>query len=121
MQKALIISVLFVAIGCIPPTSGGGGEQPADTKSQIIAMLCPMLGMVGVFYVLLIRPQSQQRKKLEAMVGALKPGDKVIAAGIIGTVVTVKERSVTLRSGDSKIEVSKAAVEAIVGEDADKD
>jgi preprotein translocase subunit YajC len=52
------------------------------------------------------------------MVKALKPGDKVIAAGIPGTVVTVKDKSVTLRSGDSKLEVSKAAVEAMVDEDA---
>ena len=84
-------------------------------------MLCMFGPLFAIMYVLILRPQSQQRKKLEAIVEALKPGDKVIAAGIIGTVVTVKERSVTLRSGDSKIEVSKSAVEATVGEAADKD
>ena len=84
-------------------------------------MLCMFGPLFAIMYVLILRPQSQQRKKLEAVVSALKPGDKVIAAGIIGTVVTVKERSVTLRSADSKLEVSKSAVEAIVNEAADKD
>ncbi len=100
---------------------GGGGSQPASGKDALIQMLCMFGPLFAIMYVLIIRPQSQQRKKLEAMVKELKPGDKVIAAGIVGTVVTVKDKSVTLRSGDSKIEVSKAAVEAMVDEDADKD
>ena len=99
----------------------GGDGQAADGKSQLIQMLCMFGPLFAIMYVLILRPQSQQRKKLEAMVKALKPGDKVIAAGILGTVVTVKEKSVTLRSADSKLEVSKSAVEAIVNEDADKD
>ena len=110
-----LISDAWFAMG------GGGGGQPVSGKDTLVQMLCMFGPLFAIMYVLILRPQSQQRKKLDAMVKALKPGDKVIAAGIIGTVVTVKERSVTLRSGDSKIEVSKAAVEATVGEDADKD
>lgn len=100
---------------------GGGGSQPASGKDALIQMLCMFGPLFAIMYVLIIRPQSQQRKKLEAMISALKPGDKVIAAGIVGTVVTVKDKSVTLRSGDSKLEVSKAAVEAMVDEDGEKD
>ena len=110
-----LISDAWFAMG------GGGGDQPQDAKSTIMSMLCMFGPLFAIMYVLILRPQSQQRKKLEAMVKALKPGDKVIAAGILGTVVTVKDKSVTLRSGDSKIEVSKAAVEAMVDKDADKD
>ncbi len=100
---------------------GGQGGGPASGKDALIQMLCMFGPLFAIMYVLILRPQSQQRKKLEAMVSALKPGDKVIAAGILGTVVTVKDKSVTLRSGDSKLEVSKAAVEAMVDEGADKD
>jgi preprotein translocase subunit YajC len=99
----------------------GGGGQAQDGKSQLTQMLCMFGPLFAIMYVLILRPQSQQRKKLEAMVKALKPGDKVIAAGILGTVLTVKDKSVTLRSGDSKLEVSKAAVEAMVDESAHKD
>jgi preprotein translocase subunit YajC len=95
-----------------------GGGPAVDGKSELMKMLCMFGPLFAIMYVLILRPQSQRRKKLEAMVKALKPGDKVIAAGILGTVVTVKDKSVTLRSGDSKLEVSKAAVEAMVDEDA---
>ena len=110
-----LISDAWFAMG------GGGGDQPASGKDALIQMLCMFGPLFAIMYVLILRPQSQQRKKLEAMVSTLKPGDKVIAAGILGTVVTVKEKSVTLRSADSKLEVSKGSVEAIVNEDADKD
>jgi len=110
-----LISDAWFAMG------GGGGGQPASGKDAIVQMLCMFGPLFAIMYVLILRPQSQQRKKLEAMVGALKPGDKVIAAGILGTVITVKDKSVTLRSADSKLEVSKSAVEAIVNEAADKD
>ena len=39
-----------------------------------------------------------------------------LAAGIVGTVITVKDRTVTLRSGDAKFEVTKASVSEIVAD-----
>ena len=111
----------FISEAWLAMAGGGGGGQPASGKDALIQMLCMFGPLFAIMYVLILRPQSQQRKKLEAMIKALKPGDKVIAAGILGTVVTVKDKSVTLRSGDSKLEISKSAVEAMVDEEADKD
>jgi preprotein translocase subunit YajC len=47
----------------------------------------PIFVMVAVFYLLLIRPQSKQRKERENMLSALKKGDRVVTQG--GFVVTV--------------------------------
>ena len=67
-----------------------------------------MILLVVVFYFILIRPQQQRTKQQAKMLAALKSGDKVItAAGIIGMVVTVKDKTVTLRSADAKFEVTK--------------
>ena len=45
---------------------------------------------------------------------ALKPGDRILTnSGIVGTVVTVKEKTLTLRSADTKLEVTKAAIAEI--------
>ncbi len=53
------------------------------------------------------------------MLEALKAGDKVVtAAGIIGTVITVKDKTVSLRSADAKFEVTKASVTEILADDA---
>ncbi|HMO65427.1 MAG TPA: preprotein translocase subunit YajC [Verrucomicrobiota bacterium] len=44
----------------------------------------------------------------------LKPGDKVVtSSGLCGTVVSVADARITLRSEDSKLEVLKSAVTEI--------
>ena len=49
------------------------------------------------------------------MLAELKSGDKVVtASGIIGVVITVKDKSVSLRSADAKFEVTKASVTEIL-------
>jgi preprotein translocase subunit YajC len=42
----------------------------------------------------------------------------VTSAGIIGTVITVKDKTVSLRSADAKFEVTKASVTEILADDA---
>ncbi|HEX9046657.1 MAG TPA: preprotein translocase subunit YajC [Verrucomicrobiae bacterium] len=75
--------------------------------------------MAVMMYFLLIRPQQQRAKQQQKLLAALKAGDKVVtAAGIIATVITVKDKTVTLRSADSKFEVTKASVTEILPDDA---
>lgn len=62
--------------------------------------------LVGFFYLFLIRPQQKQQKRRAEMLGNLKKGDKVLNhGGLIGTVVEVKEDTVTVNIGN-KLEVS---------------
>ena len=93
-----------------PPTNGTAAQQ----QNPVMAFL-PMILLVVVFYFILLRPQQKRAKEQAKMLAALKSGDKVAtAAGIIGTVLTVKEKSVTLRSADAKFEVTKASVTEIL-------
>ena len=87
-------------------TAPAAGQQ----QNPIMAFL-PMILLVVVFYFILIRPQQKRAKEQKKMLEALKSGDKVItSAGIIGEVITVKERTVSLRSADTKLEVTKESV-----------
>jgi preprotein translocase subunit YajC len=74
-----------------------------------------MMGvMLVVMYFLMIRPQNQRRKQMEALIKSIKPGDKVLTgSGIVGVVLSVKEKTVTLRSADTKLEVLKSAVSEV--------
>lgn len=76
----------------------------------------PIMVLFGViFYFLLIRPQQKRAKEQKRLLEALKAGDKVVtSAGIIGEVISVKDRTVSLRSADAKLEVTKESVVAIV-------
>ncbi len=93
-----------------PPANGQSGTQPNALMSFL-----PMILLVVVFYFILIRPQQQRAKQQKKLLEALKAGDKVItSSGIIAVVVTVKDKSVTLRSADAKFEVTKASVTDIL-------
>ena len=75
----------------------------------------PMILLVIVFYFILIRPQQQRAKQQAKLIASLKSGDKVVtASGIIGVVITVKDQTVSLRSADAKMEVTKASVTEIL-------
>lgn len=85
-----------------------------DPRAVMMKQLILFAGLGVVFYLLLIRPQQKKAKQQQEMLKTVKPGDKVMtAAGIIGVIVTVKEKTVTIRSADTKLELSKAALSEI--------
>ena len=60
-------------------------------------------------------PQQKRAKQQAKLLEALKAGDKVnTASGIIGVVAGIKDKTVTLRTGDTKIEITKASVTEII-------
>src|SRR6195256_2192281 len=81
--------------------------------------LVPMLLIIGVFYVLLIRPQQKRQRELQQTISQLKAGDKVITTGgVIGIITTVRDTSLLIRSADKSIlEISRTAVAGIEDED----
>lgn len=76
---------------------------------------------LAFFYFIMWRPEQKRRKALEEQRSALKKGDRVVAMGIIGTVVRINDDTVILRMYDgAKLEFFKAAVTDILPESADK-
>lgn len=73
---------------------------PADPLGGFAGLLLP-LGMIVIFYFLLIRPQNQRMKKHRAMIAAIKKGDTVITqGGIIGRVFKMTDDEVTIDTGE---------------------
>jgi preprotein translocase subunit YajC len=88
-----------------------------------LAMMLPLLFIFGIFYLLLILPQQRRQKKWQEMVNALKAGDRVTTnGGIRGTIIAVKDDALHLRvpPDNLRLEVSKAAVQAVVREEEPK-
>lgn len=88
--------------------------QPGQPQPPIWIQLAPMVLIFVVFYFLLIRPQQKKAKEHDALLKRIKVGDKVLAAGILGTVTSVREKSVVIRSEETKFEVLKSAVTEII-------
>ena len=76
--------------------------------------MVPLVLLVVVFYFILIRPQQKKAKEHQQLLKTVKPGDKVLTSGgVLGVIITVKEKTVTLRSADAKLEITKSAIAEI--------
>jgi len=95
-----------------------GGAAPPDPKIALLLQVLQFLPLFVILYLLLIRPQQQQKKKLEAMLKAVKKGDRVLTTGgIIGTVIGVDDAKAVLKIADDvKVEFSKSAIVQVMGE-----
>jgi preprotein translocase subunit YajC len=93
--------------------------QPAGTApnptGQMLQMLGTLLFFGVVMYFVMIRPQQKKAREHENMLKTMKPGDKVMTSGgILGVIVAVKDKTVSLRSAETKLEVLKSAVTEII-------
>jgi len=101
--------------GILAQAAPAGGPPLTPTQSLIGSPMVFLGLMVVMMYFILIRPQQKRAKELAKLVDSIKSGDKVAtASGIIGVVITVKDKFVTLRSGDSKLEITKSSVTEVL-------
>ncbi|HEV7844070.1 MAG TPA: preprotein translocase subunit YajC [Pyrinomonadaceae bacterium] len=89
---------------------------------SFLTLILPWVLIFGVFYVLIILPQRRRQKELQETISNLKAGDRVVTTGgIIGTVQSVRDTSLILRSADkSMIEVARSAVAGLEKEEEKK-
>jgi preprotein translocase subunit YajC len=86
-----------VVLALAPPAKDG-------QQTNILTSIVPMVLLFVIFYFVLIRPQQKKAKQQAEMLKTVKSGDKVVTtSGIIATVVTVKDDSITVRSADLKL------------------
>src|SRR5512133_1792506 len=86
------------------------GDSPGGLGGAM-SMPLMLLLMFGVFYFVLWRPQSKERKKVESFRQNMKKGDRVwTQGGMIGTVTQVEDQAVVLDIGAGKVRVLKTFV-----------
>lgn len=102
------------------PAEGAGGPM-----GGLQSVLPFMLIMGFIFYFMLIRPQSKERKQREAMLASVKKNDRVVTiGGIIGTVQSVRDDEITLKvdeSSNTKITFSRSAIQRVASRDSGSD
>ncbi len=82
---------------------------------QMLHMVAVLAITVGIFYFMIIRPQQKKQKETEAMLAAVRKGDRVLTAGgVFGTVIGrkgEKDEVVVLKVADDvKMEFSKSSI-----------
>ncbi|GHU82546.1 hypothetical protein FACS189468_6890 [Spirochaetia bacterium] len=95
----------------------GGGESPQGGNP--IMQFLPIIAIIGIFYFLIIRPQSKKQKETRRMLDALKKGDRIVTiGGIHGVIQSVRESSVIVKVDENaKVEFSRSAIASVESRD----
>lgn len=78
--------------------------------------------MFAAMYFLMIAPQRKKQKAHEKMLAALQSGDEIVTTGgIYGQITNVKDDRFVIRVADNtKIEVGKGFVHAVIGKSGEE-
>ena len=98
-------------VAMAPPPGGEGGSQNSS-----IFMFVWLGLMVALFYFMLIRPQKRREKERQALLGAVKTGDRVLfGGGFLGTVANVKDKTLIVKIADNvKVEIVRGSVSQVI-------
>lgn len=108
MKPFALFLTLFTLTCSFLAAENGDAMPPRDSLWQTVIMIT--LAML-FFYLIAWRPEQKRRKALEEQRSSIKKGDRVVAMGIVGTVVRIQDQTVILKMFDgSKIEVLKGAI-----------
>lgn len=104
---AVLATLLSLLGGCLTPQQPQQAETGFDWTLVIFLVL-----IFAVFYFLMIRPQRNRQKQQRQMMGGLKRGDQVVAAGgIYGQIDGIDEETVLLKvESGVTIRVAKSSV-----------
>jgi preprotein translocase subunit YajC len=79
----------------------------------------PMILIFVVMFYFMFRSQKKQAKKRQQMVDSIVKGaDVIIAGGIHGTIIAVKDKTFIVEIADKvNVEITKAGVNGVISDD----
>ena len=94
------------------PAPGGG----------LLGLIFPFVLVIGIMWLLLIRPQRKRERQRQEMLERVGKNDKVVTVGgIYGTVRWIKGDEVMLlvdESSNTKLRMSRSAISRILSEES---
>ncbi len=93
------------------------GAKAPSTGSTVGMIIFYVVIIIGMLYLMVIRPSKNQQKSLNEITSSLEAGDSVLtASGFYGVVVDVNDEVVVVEFGSNKncrIPMKKAAIQAV--------
>ncbi len=81
------------------------------TANDWWGMLLYCLIIFAIIYIFMVRPNKKRMAEYQKMLDSLKVGNRVLAAGIYGTIKKINEKSIEMEIADGVvIEVNKGAI-----------
>ena len=73
----------------------GGGSS--------MSMILIFVVLIAVMYFIMIRPQSKEKKRMQAMLSEMEPGDAVVTtAGFYGVIIDITDEDVIVEFGNNR-------------------
>lgn len=85
-----------------------------NSTMMMLIQLVPLVLVFIIFYFMLIRPQKKRERQVAEMRSKIEVGDEIITVGgIIGLVVSLREDTVVIETGNdrSKVRVARWAIQ----------
>jgi preprotein translocase subunit YajC len=93
------------------------GGATANSQQVIFTTVIPLGLLFGIFYFLIIRPQTQKASEHSKMLSGLKRNDEVVTTGgLIGRITELGDKVVTMEVAPNiRVRVERAQVASISG------
>jgi preprotein translocase subunit YajC len=80
--------------GTVAPTTAPPPGQPEMPGiADLFAQIVPFLVIIGIVYIIVIRPQQRKQKEADAQLRSVRRGDVVVVNGFIGKVTKVVDEA----------------------------
>jgi preprotein translocase subunit YajC len=96
--------------------SNAYADAAAAAPGSDFMTFLPLIGLVAVFYFLILRPQTKRAKEQKAMIAALQRGDEVVTVGgEVGTVSKVFDQYVGVEIAENlEVKVQKSSIQSVL-------
>ncbi|MGD9902004.1 MAG: preprotein translocase subunit YajC [Vicinamibacterales bacterium] len=90
---------------------------PNQGASPLVQFI-PFVLVLAIFYFIILLPMKRRQKKVEAFLGGLKVGDKVVTTGgIYGSVTRLEDQTVQLQIAQNvRVDVARTALVGYQGQ-----
>ncbi len=91
---------------------------PPNQAVNPLVQLVPFALVLAIFYFVILLPTRRRQKKVQAFLGALKVGDRIVTSGgLHGSITKLNEQTVHVQIAPNvKVEMSRAAIVGYQGQ-----
>ena len=79
--------------GTVAPGAPPPGQPEMPGIADLFAQIVPFLVIIGIVYIIVIRPQQRKQKQAESQLRSVRRGDVVVVNGFIGKVTKVVDEA----------------------------